>query len=93
MKPRGLALMLGWRRVRFTLVTSAIFGLILSAPSSAPTSIVIARAMIVGLSVMLAFGLFEQWPRRLPRWLGRWVLQLVGVVVAVPLGRSCSPTG
>jgi signal transduction histidine kinase len=86
LKPRGLALLLGWRRVRFTLVTSVIFGLMLSVPSSAPTSIVIARAMIVGLSVMLAFGLFEQWPRRLPNWLGRWALQLVGVVVAVPLG-------
>jgi len=85
-KPRGLAVMLGWRRVRFTLAASALFGLMLSAPSSAPTAVVVARAMLAGLLVMLAFGLFEQWPRRLPKWLARWALQLMGVVAAVPLG-------
>jgi hypothetical protein len=25
---------------------------------------------------MMAFGLFEQWPQRLPKWLARWALQL-----------------
>ncbi|GAA0710818.1 hypothetical protein GCM10009105_12290 [Dokdonella soli] len=34
---------------------------------------------------MLAFGLFEQWPKRLPAWLARWVLQVLGVAVAMPL--------
>jgi len=78
--------MLGWRRVRFTLGVSALFGLMLSAPSETATAVVAARAMLVGLLAMLAFGLFEQWPQRLPKWLARWVLQLVGVVVAIPLG-------
>jgi len=32
------------------------------------------------------FGLFERWPARLPAWLARWALQIVGVAVAVPLG-------
>ena len=35
---------------------------------------------------MLVFGLFEQWPPRLPAWMARWALQLLGVVVAIPLG-------
>lgn len=77
---------LSWRRVLFALAVSTPFGLVLSIPSSTATLVVVGRAMLVGLLVLLAFGLLEQWPRRLPRWLGRWVLQLVGVVMVVPLG-------
>jgi signal transduction histidine kinase len=83
-KPRGLAPMLSWRRVRFTLLAATPLGLMLSAGSTTATPIVVGRAWIVGLCVMLIFGLLEQWPRRLPRWLARWVLQLIGVVVVVP---------
>ena len=85
-KPHGLALMLGWRRVLFTLGVSVLLGLLNTVPSSSPTSIVVGRALLVGLFAMLVFGLFEQWPARLPRWLARWALQLLGVVVAIPLG-------
>jgi signal transduction histidine kinase len=87
-KPHGLAQMLGWRRVRFTLGVSALFGLLLSLPSETATYIVVARAMMVGLAAMLAFGLFEQWPRRLPKWLARSALQLIGIVVAVPIAAA-----
>jgi signal transduction histidine kinase len=85
-KPRGLALMLGWRRVRFTLGVSALIGLMLSMGNETPTAVVVARAMLVGLATLLAFGLFEQWPRRLPGWLARSALQLAGVAAVVPLG-------
>jgi signal transduction histidine kinase len=83
-KPHGLALALGWKRVRFTLITSTLFGLMLSAGSVTPTPIVVARAWIVGFAVLLVFGFFEQRPRHLKRWLARWVLQLVAVVMVVP---------
>jgi signal transduction histidine kinase len=43
------------------------------------------RTMTLGLIALLAFTLFEQWPKRLPRWIARWVLQVVGVGVAMPL--------
>ena len=39
--------------------------------------------MLLGLVAMLVFGLFEQWPRRLPTWLARWALQVVGVALVV----------
>lgn len=78
--------MLGWRRVRFTLGISTLFGLVLSIGMEVSTLVVVARAMLVGLAAMLAFGLLEQWPRRLPRWLARSALQLVGITAAVPLG-------
>ena len=83
-KPRGLALMLGWPRVRLTLGVSALLGLLLSLPSETATPVVVARAVLVGFSAMLAFGFFEQWPRRLPKRLGRSVLQLIAIVVVIP---------
>ena len=85
-KPHGPALMLGWRRVLFTLATALPLGLVLSLSSSSSTAVVVGRSMLVGLVAMLAFGLAEQWPTRLPAWLSRWVLQLIAVVIAVPLG-------
>ncbi len=81
---RGLALALGWPRLRFTLLAAGFFGLVLSLPMTTSTGIVVARALLIGLAVLLAFGLFEQWPRRLPRWLPRWILQLLGVVAIIP---------
>lgn len=89
-KPRGLALMLGWQRLRFTLAVSILFGLLLSGSTDAPVSIVIVRAIIVGFGAMLAFGFFEQHPKRLPRWLARSALQLIGIAVSVPLSAMLS---
>lgn len=83
-KPRGLALMLGWRRMRFTLTVSVLFGLFLSLLSETATVIVVSRALLVGFSAMLIFGLFEQWPRRPPRWLARSALQVIGVAAVIP---------
>jgi sensor histidine kinase YesM len=76
--------MLGWRRVRFTLSFSIALGLMLGLSwKSGPLFI---RTVLLGLFAMLAFGLFEQWPKRLPAWLARWVLQVLGVALAMPLG-------
>jgi two-component sensor histidine kinase len=82
--PHGFALLLGWQRVRVTLIISAIFGLLLGAASETATIIVVLRAMIVGLSAMLVFGLFEQWPRKMPSWLARSALQVIGIFMTVP---------
>lgn len=83
-KARGLALLLGWRRVRFTLAMSLLIGLILKIGNETAVPIVVGRAMVVGLAAMLAYGILEQWPRRLPRWLNRSALQLVGIAAVVP---------
>lgn len=82
-KPRGLALVLGWRRVRFTLLSSVFLGLLFSTHWG-PSALI--HTVVLGLLGMLAFGLFEQWPKRLPRRLARWVLQVLGVALAMPLG-------
>jgi Histidine kinase len=84
-KPHGLALTLGWKRLLLAFVVSALLGLILSTGfEAASAGNVIAREMVVGLAALLAFGLFEQWPARLPRWLARWVLQVACVAFSVP---------
>ena len=83
-KPHGIARLLAWKRVRFSLSVSAGFGLFLSLLSETATIIVVTRALIVGLAAMLAFGVFEQLPRQLPSWLARSALQIIGVFLSVP---------
>jgi len=78
-RPRGLALMLAWPRMRFTLLFSLAWGLLLSFGWTSGLPSLLFRTALIGLAAMLAFGLFEQWPKRLPRWLARWVLQVVAV--------------
>ena len=80
------------RRVLFTLAVVLPFGLLLGLSSLSPTVVVVARGLLVGVFAMLAYGVFEQWPARLPQRLERWVLQLIAVVIAVPSARW-SPTG
>jgi LytS/YehU family sensor histidine kinase len=76
--------MLAWRRVRFTLIVSTLLGLLLTIASETPTIIWIFRAVLVGLAALLAFGVLEQWPAGEPRRMGRWVVQLIGIVVVIP---------
>jgi signal transduction histidine kinase len=51
---------------------------------SHPSSLFL-RTITLGLSATTAFALFEVWPASLPRWLERWVLQVVAVGVCVPV--------
>jgi two-component sensor histidine kinase len=86
-RPRGLKVALAPRRLLLALAVSVLFGALNSLPASAPQiEVTIAHAIAVGFTALLAFGLLEQRPLRLPPWLPRWVLQLGGVVVAVPIG-------
>jgi len=88
MRPQGLALMLGWRRLLVTMLISLGFGLMLGIHWTNGMMSVLVRTALLGLIAMLVFGLLEQWPRRLPRWIARWVLQVVGVAVAMPISTA-----
>jgi hypothetical protein len=84
-RPRGMALVFGWRRLSLALGLSVLFGAANSLASSAPPiHVTMGHAVVVGLTAVLAFGLFEQWPTQLR--MPRWVLQVVGVMIAVPVG-------
>jgi hypothetical protein len=78
-------LLLNWRRVRFTLIASIAVTLPLALGWKSGLLSLLLRTLMLGFVAMLAFGLFEQWPKRLPAWLARWVLQVLGVAVAMPL--------
>lgn len=83
-KPRGLARIFAWPRVRFTLGISALCGFLLSLPNETAMLVVMARAACVGFAALLVFGLFERWPKQPPRWLARSALQVIAVALIVP---------
>jgi LytS/YehU family sensor histidine kinase len=73
-----------WRRLRITLIASLAWGLLLSLIFESPTWSLLARTLAIGLVALSVFGFLEQWPRRLPAFLARWVLQVLGVAISVP---------
>jgi len=78
--------MLSWGRVRFVFGVCVLASLLfLPEWNSSPVVVLYGRLFFVGLVGLLAFGVLERWPARLPRWLARWALQVVGVTIAVPL--------
>jgi hypothetical protein len=82
-----------WRRARAVLVACLVLSLPFLNDWHGPVAVLYGRLLFVGLIGLLAFGLFERWPARLPGRLARWVLQLVGVTIAVPLAiTTCAPT-
>jgi len=84
-KPTGLALMFGWRRMLVVMVASMVIGLLISPAFPTLSAVrVIGREFFVGLCALVGFGLFEQWPRRLPDWLARWALQVCSVAFMIP---------
>jgi hypothetical protein len=84
-RARGLALLLGWRRVLVALGAAAFVGLLFSTFWTTSIAGLFVRLIGVALLALLAFGVVEQWPRRLPRWLPRWPLQVLAVALTVPV--------
>jgi hypothetical protein len=83
--PRGWWRVVAWPRLGFTLLVALGFALVFDR-STTPALVWFMRTATIALLALLAFGVFEQWPRRLPRWMARWVLQLMGVLAAMPIG-------
>ena len=76
----------GGPRLLFALGVSALFGVANSLGAGPPAlHVALGHAVVLGLFVTLVFSLLERYPKRLATWLPRWIWQLVGVVVAVPL--------
>lgn len=83
-RPRGLRPLVGRQRVLFTVALTLLTSLPLAFVwLSGPVSLLV-RTVTIGLMAMLAFGVLEQWPQRLPSWLARWVLQVMGVALVIP---------
>ena len=86
--PRGLALAFNWKRVTFTLLFAFFWGALFGLGWKSGWWSAVVRFVALGFIVMMVFGLFEQWPKRLPRWLPRWMLQVAAVAACVPFVTS-----
>ncbi|HEU4521772.1 MAG TPA: histidine kinase [Thermoanaerobaculia bacterium] len=73
------------RRVGVALTISTCVFLLMAWHWKSSSLGLFIRTGIIALSATSAFSLFEVWPRRLPRWFQRWVLQVVAVGVCMPL--------
>jgi hypothetical protein len=82
--PIGLIAKTSWR-VAVALTISIGVGLFLMHGWRTSPSALFLRTSVLGLSAATAFAVFEVWPRRLPRWLQRWALQVVAVGVVMPV--------
>ncbi len=92
--PTGFRRIFAWPRVRFTLIVSVMFGLLMGLHAGG-VPVFILRAVMVGCVILLIFGALEQWPRQLPKWLPRTVLRLVAIALSAPFvsGISTALTG
>lgn len=76
--------LLTWARIVPVSAVSAALGLLLSLSWDSTLS-ALSRSFALGAAALLAYAALERWPRRLPAWLARWVLQVAGVALAIPL--------
>ena len=83
-KPEGFARVLGWRRVRYPLGAAVLFGLLLTPAWRGPLVILFGRLLFIAFVATIAFGITERWPARAPRWLARWVRQVIAVALTIP---------
>jgi signal transduction histidine kinase len=77
-----------WPRVRVVLKIAFGLSLLLALPWKGSYLVLLLRLVLEGLVLLGVFGLLERWPRRLPDFLARWVLQVLGVAVTVPFAMA-----
>ena len=73
------------RRVAVGLTTSIAVALLMMTTWGGSRPALLLRAIVLGLAGTAVFSLVEAWPRRRPRWIERWALQVVAVGVAMPI--------
>jgi hypothetical protein len=76
------------RRLAVALPIAVCVWLLLLTHRRTSPSLMLVRLIILALSTTMAFALFDGWPRRLPRWCQRWVLQVVAVGASIPIATS-----
>jgi signal transduction histidine kinase len=86
-RPGGIIAKTARRLAVALTIAIAVWLLLLTHRRTSPSSMLF-RLIILGLSTTTAFALFEVWPRRLPRWCERWVLQVVAVGASIPFATA-----
>ena len=70
------------RRVAVAVTIALGVALLLLILWNGSASTLFLRAIMLALSATTVFSLFEVWPRRLPRGIERWIVQVVAVGAA-----------
>lgn len=73
------------RQLGTAVLASLVWGVLLAPIFTIPQWELWLRTLVVGLAAFGVFTLLAGWPRTLPRWMARWVLQVLGVALAIPL--------
>jgi hypothetical protein len=71
-------------RLKTAVLCGLVGGGLLAIHWESSAAGLIMRMVIIALWVLTVFGVFEQWPRQLPRWMARWALQVAMVAVTIP---------
>lgn len=74
----------GWPRLRLVLLACVLFSALWIPIFVSSWVIPPIRLLMLGGLQLLAFGIFERWPKKLPGWMARWVLQVLAVAVVAP---------
>jgi len=75
----------GARRLLTVLAVASAVGWLLGQGWEDGMRSILIRTNCLGLIALLVFSLLERRPRRLPRFIARWALQVIGVGVSIPL--------
>jgi LytS/YehU family sensor histidine kinase len=74
----------GWPRLKVALGVAVVWIIPFHFTWETDYWVLHARFLLMVFFTLTAFGVFEVWPRRLPRWLARWALQVIAVALAIP---------
>ena len=73
------------RRLRVTLIAASCVFLLFTLTWQDRLYRLAALIYVPALVALLAFGLLERWPRRVPEPLARWALQVIAVAAVMPV--------
>lgn len=81
--PKPLRSRARWVRLCYTLALSLLAGFLVGWGEPA-LPLMVARALVIGLTALGAFELVGSRPQRLPRRVARWALQVIAVGLVIP---------
>ena len=72
-------------RLRVTLIASSCVFALFTLTWQEPLYRLVPLVFVPALCALLIFTLLERWPRRMPRPLARWALQVIAVAAVMPV--------
>ncbi|WP_246432305.1 sensor histidine kinase [Xanthomonas theicola] len=73
---------LNWRRVTTVAFICAVLSALLGLSWDRWIPLIL-RVFLIGFVALVVFTTLERWPKKLPSWLPRWVLQVTGVAACI----------